>query len=576
MPSNSASILPASSEAIEAWLQTNPPLDAQREMARALERQRVLDAQARVIDFVQYCTPTYNAESAHRLIAQHLDAVVGGTCKRLIIVAPRRHGKSFLASEHFPAYWLMHHPDQPVILASYASTLAETFSRRCRDVVSGDAWSHLTPLRLSKATSSVSDWQLQDHRGGMIAAGVGSGITGKTAGLLLADDLYAGWAEAYSETVREHTWEWYGHTFRHPLVAGGAIVIVSSRWHEDDVIGRILANQRPEEPWTVIRLPAMGETQGERDARNKINGLPVGLPSPIPHEPGEPLCPLLFGREALDSIRYAAGMSPQAWESEYQGAPTAPEGSIIKKEWLRYYVDPPAVVYDSIIASWDCSFKDADTSDYVVGVVLARKGARIWLLDMVRERMDFPATCKAIKALRAKWPSTSLVLVEDAANGTAVVQALRDEVSHMFEAGQVYFPEHAAWLDDAVHELTSFPAAAHDDVPDALSQGLSRFMDVKPLTAEQEQAQQREDERIMGIDAEINRIKVAIRTTGYPQGVGNRKIAELEASKWREEPPPESMAKRSGDFTPVAPAGWAKPRAETERERGYVGRRDGK
>jgi len=584
MMQNLMHTLPVSSEEMQAWLATNPPIEHKREVAKAKERQRALDASRSLIAFTQHVTPDYVAEQAHELIASHLDRVVRGECKRLLIVAPRRHGKSRLASETFPAYWLLHHPNEPVILASYAATLAETFGRRAREIVASDKWAQLTPLRLSKASQSVSDWKLQGHRGGMYSVGVGGGITGLTAGILLWDDLYAGWAEAYSETVREHTWEWYGHTFRHPLIAGGPIVGVTSRWIEDDVAGRIIADMGEREPWEIVRLPALGETQAERDARNKINGLPAGLPGPAWQAPGEPLCPKLFDMAALESIRNAPGMTPQAWESEYMGAPTAPEGSIIRREWLRYYTEPPDMVYDSVLCSWDCAFKDASTSDYVVGVVLARKGAKIWLLDMVRDRLDFPATCKAIKALRSKWPIASLVLVEDAANGTAVVQALRDEVggivavkplggkasrlsavSHMFEAGQVYFPEHAYWLDDCVHELTSFPAAAHDDIPDALSQGLSRFMDVKPLSAEQEADQAREDARRLGFEERINRLAVMVRTAGYPEA---RAKAEIERLRYEMEygvPPPAPPEYPE-------PSGWQKPRDDAP---GYIGRKDG-
>src|SRR5439155_1770276 len=144
-------------------------------------------------------------------------------------------------------------------------------------------------IRTRRDSRAVNHWQLDGHRGGLLATGVGGPITGHGGLLGIVDDPHENWEQAQSATIREKIWEWYRTTFRTRIWEGGAIVLIQTRWHEDDLAGRRLAEWRGE--WTVLRLPALAETQAERDYHNARLGLPVGVPDPLGRMPGEPLCP---------------------------------------------------------------------------------------------------------------------------------------------------------------------------------------------------------------------------------------------------------------------------------------------
>lgn len=214
---------------------------------------------------------------------------------------------------------------------------------------------------------------------------------------------------------------------------------------------------------------------------------------PLGREPGQPLCPELFTKQALESIKTSVGS--YWWASLYQQRPSPAEGGIFKRHWWQYYRQAPGK-FDEIIQSWDMSFKDKATSDFVVGQVWGRSGADKYLLDQVRGRMDFTATLQAVRSLSAKWPQARAKLVEDKANGPAVIATLKREISGLIpvepqgskearawavqpevEAGNVYIPDPgiASWVHDFVEECAAFPNGAHDDQVDAMTQALLRF-----------------------------------------------------------------------------------------------------
>src|SRR5262249_51902761 len=209
-----------------------------------------------------YPYPAYVVEPAHALIASTLDQVVRGAIPRLMILAPPQHGKSELASVRLPAFWLGQRPEDPVILASYAASLAESKSRQARHVVESPEYALLFPaIRTRRDSRAIAHWELDGHKGGLLAAGVGGPITGHGARLGIIDDPVENWQEAQSQTVRDTCWDWWRTTFRTRIWEGGAIVLIMTRWHEDDLAGRLLAEQAAE--WTVLRLPALAETQAD-------------------------------------------------------------------------------------------------------------------------------------------------------------------------------------------------------------------------------------------------------------------------------------------------------------------------
>jgi predicted phage terminase large subunit-like protein len=398
---------------------------------------------------------------------------------------------SLLVSVHLPAYWLGRRPDDPVILCSYAASLAERHSRHARDVVEGPDYERIFPeVKTRRDTRAVGLWEIGQHRGYLVAAGVGGPITGHGALLGIIDDPFEHWEQAQSPVERETVWDWYRGTFLPRLWEDAAIVMISTRWHEDDLAGRILAQAQPGE-WDVLRLPALGETQEERDKRNLTMALPSGLPDPLNRDLDAPLCPKRFSYEALDAKRREVGAS--AWEAEYMGSPVQPEGATFKAEWWRWYDTMPSR-FDEVIQSWDMAFKGEQDSSFVVGEVWGRLGLDRYLLDVIRARMDFPASLAAMEAAAKKWPQASVKLVEDKANGPAVVASLRHRIGGLVlvkpeggkrsravvaaaqtQSGHIWLPRLAPWVRDFTDECERFPRFPFDDQVDSFSQAMVRW-----------------------------------------------------------------------------------------------------
>ena len=332
----------------------------------SLEEIRAEIARRTLAGFTVHTYPRYQMEPFHALIARTLDRVLTGEIRRLMIFAPPQSGKSELSSVRLPAFWLGKRPDDPVILASYAASLAESKSRQARAIVKSIEYSTLFPETTPRQDSqAVNHWELEGHRGGMLAVGVGGPVTGHGGLLGIIDDPLENWAQAQSLTIRESIWEWYRTTFRTRIWEGGAIVLIMTRWHEDDLAGRILAEQASE--WTVLRLPALAETPAERDDNNLRLCLPLSEPDPLGRQPGEALCPGRFSLEELGRLRRDVGSL--AWNSEYQGVPRAPEGNRFKRSWFEIVDALPADC--SLIRYWD----KAGTQDggaRTAGVLMAR------------------------------------------------------------------------------------------------------------------------------------------------------------------------------------------------------------
>ena len=393
-----------------------------------------------------------------------------------MVFMPPRHGKSEFISRYSTAWILGKFPDTRIILASYEADFAATWGRKARDLLEEHGPS-LFGIRVSGKSSAANRWDIEGHEGGMVTAGVNGPITGKGADIGIIDDPVKNDQEAMSVTYQERTYEWYKSTFRTRLQRDGAIILIMTRWHENDLAGKLLAAQEEEgEKWEVVSLPAIAEDD-----------------DPLGREIGQPLCPGLFTKDALESIKKAVGS--YWWASLYQQRPSPAEGGIFKRNWWQYYRRVPDR-FDEIIQSWDMTFKDTKTADYVVGQVWGRKGADKYLLDQVRDRMDFPATIQAVRTLSAKWPQARAKLVEDKANGPAVIATLKKEISGLIpvepqgskesrawavspevEAGNVYLPDPsiAPWVHDFIEECAAFPNGANDDQVDAMSQALMRL-----------------------------------------------------------------------------------------------------
>lgn len=402
---------------------------------------------------------------------------------RVIIQLPPRHGKTLLVSHLFPAYALGRFPDLEIIAGAYSAALAKSYCRAVQRVIDSSEYREIFPDTVlantrEEGTRTAEYFEISGRSGKYRCAGVGGGITGHGAQLILVDDPIKNWEEAYSRTYRDRVWEWYCSTLYTRLCGTPrSIVLVLTRWHQDDLAGRLIEKAREEkaDKWLVFSLPAIHE------------GPPTDLD---PREEGDPLWPENFGLDELEKIR--ASVTPTVWASLYQQRPQIEGGGIIKIAWLRYYDELPRG--DGFwIQSWDLSFEKTSDGSFVVGQVWFRQGARFYLVDQIRARLSFVETLEAIRELTARYPQAIKKIVEKKANGAAVLDFLDGKisglcpseprggkedrlraVSALFFAGNVYLPkrEKSPWIDDFVDELIAFPAHPHDDQVDAASQAL--------------------------------------------------------------------------------------------------------
>ena len=444
--------------------------------------------------FILRMKPDYRMGWVHEEICNRLDYFLEDVQERrsprLMIAMPPRHGKSELASRMFPAYALGRNPDMSIIATSYSADLAGRMNRDVQRIMDGEEYRAVFPaVRLpgkgSLRSRTSEFFELENSSGAYRSAGVGGGITGMGGDILIIDDVLKDRAAADSPTIRQSVWDWYTSTLYTRLAPGGGIIVINTRWHQDDLCGRLLAAEAAEsgDNWDVINFPAVAE-QDETHRRQ-----------------GEALHPERYSLEQLQKIRAAVG--ERDWAALYQQHPVPDGGAIFRKEWLRYYVptDLPAT-WDAQVISWDMTFKDGDSTDYVVGQVWGRRGANFYLLDQIRRRMGFTDTLAAFVGMAKKWARVARKLVEDKANGPAVIDALKTHISGIvpvepdgsktarayavtpfFEAGNVFFPSPSLspWVVQLVEELTSFPSGAHDDQVDAMTQALRDLHKRRPM-----------------------------------------------------------------------------------------------
>lgn len=391
---------------------------------------------------------------------------------RLMLLMPPRHGKSFIATERFPIWHLGRNANHQIVVVSYGQVLPNKFSRRAREVARSELMHSVFPkFDLDPDSQAVSDWQTLDG-GGYRAVGVGGGLTGMGADILIIDDLIKDASEANSKRKRDSDHDWYKTTGYSRLMPGGGVLVIQTRWHEDDLPGRFMKAMADDaeniDQFEIISYPAIAEKD---EIHRRI---------------GEALHIDRYNIDALNKIK--ANIGNKAWVSLYQQRPSTEEGNLIKRHWWRRYDKAPTRFEVSII-SWDCAFKDNEDSDYVVATVWGKLGADFYLLDVFRDRIDFVQTCKAVELLAKKHVKSRPILVEDKANGTAVMSQLKKRISGLvpicpkesketrvvaitplLEAGNVHIPY--SDMDVFVDECAAFPRGANDDQVDSMTQAL--------------------------------------------------------------------------------------------------------
>ena len=416
------------------------------------------------------------------LIASKLTEVSEGKIKRLIINIPPRNLKSICASVAFPAWLLGHFPSKKVICASYANDLAIKHAMDCRQVMQSPWYQETFPnTRLSPTRTAIQDFTTTKN-GGRMAVSTGGGITGRGADILIIDDPLKP-DEATSDVVRKGVNDWFDGTAYTRLDSkkDGVIIIIMQRLHLDDLVGYV----QEKGGWDIVNLPAIAEEYSEHQF-NTIYG-----PRQVIRQVGTPLH---GARESLQTLAIIkASMAEFQYYGQYQQSPVPMGGGMIKTDWLqRYTLQELPDNFELMIQTWDTASKVNNFCDYSVGITLGIKDKRIYVLDVVRARMDFPTLRKAaIAAYHQYKPHT--ILIEDASSGTQLVQDLKEldiycvkpikpegdkktrlfAQASVFESGKVYLPAQAPWVNDFMYELTSFPSAKFDDQVDAMSQGLS-------------------------------------------------------------------------------------------------------
>lgn len=435
--------------------------------------------------FIAKCFGTLNPGTQYlsnwhiEAIAWQLEQVRLGHVKRLIIAMPPRSAKSISASIAFPAYLHGHDPNKEIIAVSYAQGLATKLHNDYRTIMSSIWYKDLFPeSRIDPKKETEQEVRLT-QRGSRLATSVGGVLTGRGADVIVIDDPLKA-DDARSEAQRSKVNEWFSSTLLSRLnqKTEGAVVIVTQRLHVDDLVGHVTEN---DDSWTVLNLPAIA-TEQQR--------IQVGSGRFHCRREGELLHPEREDQATLDELKRNIGS--ESFEAQYQQCPVPPGGHMFKRDWLQYYLKLPEITNeDTVFQSWDTASKTGLENDWSVGTTWLYKGGFYYLMDVVRERLNYP-DLKASMLAEAQEYKPWFILIEDTGVGTGLIVDLRAEgldaidipatqskearaniQTPKFESGRVWLPESAQWLSELQAELLAFPVGRHDDQVDSIIQALA-------------------------------------------------------------------------------------------------------
>jgi len=442
-----------------------------------------------LLTFIHFCFLELNpnqtfSEAQHLTViaAQLADTLLGRGPRRLAICLPPRSLKSLSVSVAAVAWILGLDPAKRIICVSYGQDLAEKLARDTRTIMTSPYYKRLFPgSRLSK--NSVNDFETI-NQGFRKATSIGGTLTGLGGDILILDDPQKP-DEALSETQRGTVHSWYDNTLLSRLnnKETGIIIVVMQRLHQDDLIGHLL--DRGEE-WKVLSFPAIAEID-----ESYVVSTAWG-PFKYQRKVGDVLDPSRESLETLQTIKLLIGGFNFA--SQYQQNPTSVAGNIVLNEWLQYYdSNAPLPRFTTTLQSWDTANKSGELNDFSVCTTWGIYNGRYYLLDVYRQRLDYPTLKRKVVEQMHRY-KPSIILIEDRASGTQLIQDLKNECSFrikacptppnadkimrlhaqtaLFEGGKVLFPSSAPWRDEYVRELTSFPGSKFDDQVDSTTQAL--------------------------------------------------------------------------------------------------------
>ncbi len=428
-------------------------------------------------DFGRFCpfvTPQFVWDWQHlAYIRQHLDSVTSGDIDRLMLFVPPRHGKSEMTTIRYPVWRIADALDMRVIIGAYNQTLANKFSRKARRIATDYG------LSLSNERTAVEDWETTQG-GGMRAVGVGGGITGQGGNLIIIDDPVKNREEANSETYRDKVWDWYTDDLYTRLEPGGAIILIMTRWHEDDLAGRILASDDAPN-WTVISLPALAE---EAD--------------PLGRQPGAALCPQRYDEGQLERIHSVLGNSFYAL---YQQRPVAPEGEMFKRGWFEIVPAIPRLT--QFVRYWDKA-GTADGGAQTAGVKMCVVDGLFYIVDVITGHWAAAERERVIRQTAEIDGNNTRVWIEQepGSGGKESAEAtIRNLAGYTVHADRVTgdkitraepFAAQAmagnvklvsgGWNQSFLNELTSFPQGKYKDQVDAASGAFNKLSRGAPPT----------------------------------------------------------------------------------------------
>lgn len=465
------------------------------------------------IDMAQKVNRDYQVRPHLQLLSDEVLAAVQdverGHDVKLAVSMPPRAGKSTMTSLYNPLWMLQRHPEWKIVMTSYDPGLTTAWAREIRHQIEDRPE---IGVALKRDGGAGGRWQTQEG-GGMYSVGIGGALTGRGARVMIIDDPVADFVAAHSPRIRQNIWNWWLSVAQTRLEPPSLVIVVMTRWHEDDFVGRLLSSEHEGDPkeWRQIVLPAIADTAN--DALGREEGQPLYSPLLVEDE--------VAAIQRWDKVKEAVGT--YTFSAMYQQRPAPQAGAIFDTSWWRYwtndparatddgrvvYLEPGGLIHARWIDSWDFAFKGSVGSDWVVGQRWAKEGANRYLIAQKRDRMTFTQTIKAME----DWshhdnPSLSPYghfvherIIEDKANGPAVIDVLRDSISGIkavspniskegrarivtpeIESGNVFLPHPNdpgnEWVQDLMSELRNFPYDAHDDQVDTLTQALGELRD---------------------------------------------------------------------------------------------------
>lgn len=465
-----------------------------------LEIHRRALAKRHLLAFVKRYELNYKAGWVHKMLCeklmQFLEDVLAGLSPRLMITMPPRHGKSLLSSQYFPAWALGNHPHLEFINTSYSQSLQMDFSRKIQELIRSPDYGLLFDgLNIMKNNEAVERWSLADKAGvrtggGVLAAGVGGPIMGRGANVLIIDDPVKNREEAESATVREGAKSWYSSTAYTRLAPGGGVLVIQTRWHDDDVAGWLLSEMREAEK----QLKETGVWPEDADRWEVIDFPAIATHNEKYRMKGEALHPDRYPLVALKKIKRT--LAPRDWAALYQQNPQVEEGAYISKKMIRYYASNPPMYMD-IYCAGDLAISKKEQADFsvflVVGVdaeeniyVLEEYRGRGWgtteIIDTMieihkkwhprrfgLEKGHISMTMEDSVNARIREEKLYEMFIEELPPGKADKELRGRAIQGLMSQGRVLFPQGALWVDDFINELLRFPNGIKDDRFDAIA-----------------------------------------------------------------------------------------------------------